>query len=128
MRKTTPRSSRDTVDAYIGRFSGETKRRLVAIRTVIRRSAPRAEEKMSYGMPGYKLEGRPLVYFAAFANHIGLYALPSSVVMFQKELKTYKTSKGTVQFQHDEPLPLSLVKKIVIFRVKENLARTTKKT
>ncbi len=103
------------------------KRRLVAIRAVIRRSAPHAEEKMSYGMPGYKLEGRPLVYFAAFTKHIGLYALPSSVVSFQKELKKYKTSKGTVQFQHDEPLPLSLIQKIVRFRVKENLARTTKR-
>jgi uncharacterized protein YdhG (YjbR/CyaY superfamily) len=115
-----------TVDGYIKMFPKDIAERLTAIRKIIQKLAPRAEEGISYGMPSYKLNG-PLVYFAGFKNHIGLYALPKTGVVFQKELSSYKTSKGTVQFQHTEPLPLPLIRKIVTYRVKENKAKKPKK-
>jgi len=112
-----------SVSVYISQHAGETAKRLRAIRTLVKELAPGATEGMSYGMPAYKLDGRPLFYYAAFAKHIGLYALPTTNVRFKKELGKYKTSKGTVQFQHDEPLPLPLINKIIAFRVKEQSAK-----
>jgi uncharacterized protein YdhG (YjbR/CyaY superfamily) len=72
-------------------------------------------------MPAYKLNKKPLVYFAGYANHIGFYATPNGHAKFAKELSIYKQGKGSVQFPIDEPMPLGLIKKIVAFRVKENL-------
>lgn len=79
-----------------------------------------AEEGISYGMPAYKMNGRPLVYFAAFKNHIGFYATPTGHAAFAKELSGYKQGKGSVQFPVDEPMPLQLIADIVKFRVEEN--------
>ncbi len=115
-----------TVEGYIKMFPKDIAERLTAIRKIVQKLAPQADEGISYGMPSYKLHG-PLVYFAGFKNHIGLYALPQTGVVFQKELSSYKTSKGTVQFQHTEPLPLPLIRKIVTYRVKENKAKKPKK-
>ncbi len=112
-----------TVNEYIRLFPRPIATRLRAIRAVIKKAAPRAEETMSYGMPAYKLNG-PLVYFAAQKNHIGFYALPKATATFKKLLLKYKTSKGTIQLRHDEPLPLSLIQKIVRFRVREKRVRT----
>ena len=99
------------------------------MRKTIKAAAPKAEELISYQMPAYKFKG-VLVYFAAFEKHIGFYATPTGHVAFKKELSTYKTGKGSIQFPLTEPLPLDLVKRIVQFRVKENEAKsitTTKK-
>jgi uncharacterized protein YdhG (YjbR/CyaY superfamily) len=93
------------------------------LRTVIKKNAPDAEESINYAMPAYKLNGKPLVYFAAFKNHIGFYATPTGHTVFKKELSKYKQGKGSVQFPVDKPLPIDLIKKIVIFRVKENLEK-----
>jgi uncharacterized protein YdhG (YjbR/CyaY superfamily) len=117
-----------TVDAYVAGHPAKIATRLRAVRKAIRECAPSAVEGISYGMPGYKLAGKPLVYFAAQTHHVGFYALPSGVAAFKKELSKYQTSKGTIQFQHDEPLPLPLIKRIVRARVKENLSKMTKKT
>lgn len=84
---------------------------------------PDAEESISYGMPAYKLNGKALVYFAAFKNHIGFYATPSGHSEFTMELSKYKQGKGSVQFPLDKPLPSGLITKIVKFRVKENLQK-----
>lgn len=111
------------VDAYIARFPPEIQQRLHQVRRLIRQLVPEAEESISYGMPAYKLNG-PLVYFAAFPHHTGFYALPSAQKTFQKELARYKTGKGSVQFPHDQPLPLALIRSIVLFRRKENEAKT----
>ena len=89
----------------------------------VQKAAPKAAEVISYQMPAFKLNGM-LVYFAAFKNHIGFYALPSGHHTFKKELSIYKTGKGSVQFPLEEPLPLKLIVKIVKFRVKENLEHT----
>lgn len=117
MRKT------ETVDDYIAAFSQNVQDNLQAIRNLIKKTAPDAAESLSYGMPAYKLNGKPLVYFAAFKNHIGFYATPTGHKQFEKELSKYKQGKGSVQFPLNEPMPLKLIEKIVKFRVKENLAR-----
>lgn len=110
------------VDQYIDGFSGETQKRLKQIRDIIRGAAPQAEEYFAYGMPGYRVFGKPLAYFAAFKNHIGLYALPSGHSKFKERLAKYKGGKGSVQFPNNEPLPATLIKQMVAFRWKENKA------
>lgn len=115
------------VDEYISSFPPEVQQRLHQVRRLIRRHVPKAEESIRYGMPAYKHNG-PLVYFAAFPHHIGLYALPSTQKAFQKELAGFKTGKGSVQFPHDQPLPLALIRSIVLFRRKENEAKSKTRT
>jgi uncharacterized protein YdhG (YjbR/CyaY superfamily) len=110
------------VDEYIAGFPKETQKALKQMRVTIKKAAPRADEGIGYNMPAYKLNG-PLVYFAAYENHIGFYATPTGSAAFKKELSVYKTGKGSIQFPLNEPMPLSLVTKIVKFRVKENLAK-----
>lgn len=110
------------VDEYIAGFPKEIQELLKAVRTVVKKAAPQAEEMISYQMPAYKYHGS-LVYFAAFKNHIGFYATPTGHEAFKKELSVYKEGKGSVQFPHNQPLPLALITRIVKYRVKENLKR-----
>lgn len=113
-----------TVDEYLASFSGEVLARLKTIRKVIRETAPDAIEGISYGMPGYKLNKKPLVYFGRFNHHIGFYATPTGHAAFEAELSRYKQGKGSVQFPLSEPLPLELIRRIVAFRVREVKAKT----
>ena len=115
-----------SIDEYIKTFPDEIQRKLQKLREVIRMAAPDATEKISYQMPTFYLNGN-LVHFAAFKNHIGFYPTPSGTEHFQKELSTYKTSKGTVQFPLDQPIPFDLVIKMVNFRVAENKQKASKK-
>ncbi|HRH44820.1 MAG TPA: DUF1801 domain-containing protein [Pyrinomonadaceae bacterium] len=108
------------VDEYIADFPTETQVILEEIRAAIKTVAPNADESISYGMPGYKLNGKPLVYFAAFKNHIGFYATPTGHAEFAEELSKYKQGKGSVQFPIDKPMPMDLITKIVKFRVMQN--------
>jgi len=110
----------ETTDDYISTFPEKTQVLLQQLRTEILKTAPKAEEVISYGMPGFKLNGL-LVWFAGYKNHIGFYPKPEAIVVFKKDLAAYKTSKGAIQFPIDEPLPLALIKKIVKFRIEENL-------
>lgn len=112
-----------TVAEYLASFPKETQARLKSMRKIIRATAPDAAESISYGMVGYKLEGKPLVYFGGFKNHVGFFATPSGHAAFKKETARYKGAKGSVQFPHDEPLPLKLIEKMTKFRVKENLKK-----
>lgn len=112
------------VDQYILSFPDEVQRRLNEVRVLIRSTAPAATESMAYGMPAYKLNGKPLVYFAAFKQHIGFYALPSGHAAFTQELSKYKQGKGSVQFPFDEALPIELISEMVKFRVLENLTNS----
>lgn len=89
------------------------------IRQTIKETAPEAVESISYGMPAYKLNNKPLVYFAGYKNHIGFYPTPSGIESFDSDLAKYKYAKGSVQFPINEPMPLALIKKIVKFRVNE---------
>ena len=116
-----------TVDEYISDFPAGTKSKLKELRKIIKKIAPKAEEKISYNMPGYSLNGM-LVYFAGYKNHIGFYPTGRGIEAFRKDLTMYKGSKGTVQFPLDEPLPIELISRIVEFRVEENMQKTPGKT
>ena len=110
-----------TVDEDIAAFPNEVQDVLEKIRSTIRESAPKAEEAISYGIPAFILNGRGLVYFAAWKNHIGFYPTPSGIEAFKKELAPFKQEKGSVQFPLDKPISIGLVKKIVRYRVTEIL-------
>ena len=109
-----------SVKQYIKTFPSEIQEILEKLRTTILEIAPEASEGIAYGMPAYKTNGKPLVYFAGFKKHIGFYATPSGHTEFANELSKYKQGKGSVQFPLDQPIPFDLIKKIVEFRVKEN--------
>ena len=108
-----------SVDEYIQSMPSEIRPVLNKIRKTIIQEAPEAIESISYGMPAYKQKGKPLVYFAAFKNHIGFYATPSGHTEFSAELASYKQGKGSVQFPLKEPIPYDLIRRIVEFRVME---------
>jgi len=120
-----------TIDEYIAGFPKDVQTILQQIRSIIREFAPEAEEAIAYQMPTYRLHGN-LVHFAAFKNHIGFYPTSSGIEKFKSELSGYNLSKGTVQFPLDKPIPYDLIRRIVLFRVQENLeraeARAKKKT
>lgn len=123
MKKMLPSSPVRTVDDYIASQPlPEVREALERLRQMIVKTSPDAEEVISYGMPGYKLHGM-LVYFAAFKNHCSFFPGSRMVESMKAELKGYKTSKGTIQFTVDKPLPAALVKKIVKSRIKDNLAK-----
>jgi uncharacterized protein YdhG (YjbR/CyaY superfamily) len=116
----------ETIDAYIAEFPKDIQKKLKDLRATIKKAAPKAEEKISYAMPTFALHGN-LVHFAAYKNHIGFYPAPRAIEEFKKELSKYEGSKGTVQFPLDEPLPLSLVSKMVKFRVAQNMEKAAAK-
>ena len=114
------------IDEYIAGFPSDTQKILQRIRKTIRKAAPDAEEAISYAIPAFKLNGN-LIFFAAYKNHISVYPAPRAAAQFKKELAQYEGGKGTVQFPHDQPLPLDLVTKITKFRVKQQEAGKAKK-
>ena len=107
-----------TVDDYLARFDGEVRTRLETMRDIVRAAAPDAVEGVAYGMPAYKLDGKPLVYFAGYAGHVGFYTTPNGDEAFAEEFARYKQGKGSVQFPNREPLPTDLVRRVVEFRVR----------
>jgi uncharacterized protein YdhG (YjbR/CyaY superfamily) len=115
-----------TIDEYIDTFPEHVQRILNELRQTIREAAPEADETINYQMPTFALNGN-LVHFAAFQNHIGFYPTPTGIEAFKQELSRYKGAKGSVQFPIDEPLPLPLIRRIVEYRVKENIERKQKK-
>ena len=110
----------NTVDEYIGQFPENVQEILEKIRHIIKKNAPDATEEIAYGMPAYKLNKKPLVYFAGFSKHVGFYAVPSGHAAIAEELSSFKGGKGSVQFPLAQPVPYDLIERIVIFRVKEN--------
>jgi uncharacterized protein YdhG (YjbR/CyaY superfamily) len=114
-----------SVDEYISTFPKDIQKTLEQVRQTIKKSAPEAEETINYQIPTFKLNGN-LVHFAAFKNHIGFYPAPSGLKAFKKEISNYKSSKGSVQFPINEPIPVSLISKIVKYRVKENSLKKLK--
>ena len=109
-----------TVDDYISSFTKETQSMLQIIRQIIKENAPGAIESISYGMPAYKINKKPLVYFGGYEKHIGFYATPTGHEKFKNQLSRYKQGKGSVQFPLDQPLPIELIAEIVKFRVTNN--------
>jgi uncharacterized protein YdhG (YjbR/CyaY superfamily) len=115
----TPKKHFKTIDEYIKTFPEDLQRILERLRQTIRKAAPETVETISYDMPTFKLDGKFLVSFAAWKNHIGLYPIPSGTAAFKKEVLPYKGAKSTVRFPIEKPIPHDLVKRIVLFRVKE---------
>ncbi len=112
----------ESIDEYISTFPEDIQTILQKIKRIIRQSAPKAEETISYCIPTFKLNGN-LVHFAAFKDHIGFFPTSSPRRAFKKELSKYKGGPGTIQFPLDKPIPYPLIKKIVKYRVKENLEK-----
>lgn len=110
----------EKVDMYMSELPDEYRSALEKLREVIRSEAPEAEEGFSYGVPAFKLEGKPLVCFAAFKNHCGFYPLSPTVLdRFSKELSGYETAKGTIRFHPQKLIPDDLIRKIVQARAAE---------
>ena len=108
------------IDDYILQFPEDVQNILQKIRQLIKNNSPDVEELISYGMPCYKTQKKPLVYFAAFKKHIGFYAIPSGDNAFKDELSKYKRGKGSVQFPLDRAIPYELIERIVKLRIAEN--------
>ena len=111
-----------TIDEYIATFPKNVQVILEEFRHTVREAAPNSEETISYQMPAFKQNGI-LVWFAAFKSHIGFFPKVSAIEAFKGELKGYELSKGTIRFALNKPIPFDLVKRIVEFRVKENLKK-----
>ncbi len=111
-----------TVDEYMSSLPKSSREILEHLRKAIKQAAPKAEEMISYNMPAFKFHG-VLVYFAAYKTHIGFYPTASPIPIFKKELEKYELAKGTVRFPLDKPLPLALIKKIVKFKMSENIVK-----
>lgn len=108
-----------TVSEYILLFPKDIQSRLKTIRAIVKKIVPESDEKLSYGMPYFYFKGR-LLYFAGYTNHIGFYPMPSAIKKFQKEISKFKYAKGSIQFPHDQALPVALITKIIKFRANEN--------
>lgn len=111
-----------TIDAFIAGYPADVQTKLQELRQAVSDSAPDATEKISYGIPTFYLKGN-LVHFSAYPSHIGFYPGALAIKHFAKQLESYQTSKGTVQFPIDKPLPLPLIEEVVRFRVKQNLSK-----
>ena len=120
------KKSPQTIDEYMANFPAHAQAAMQRLRALIHEIAPEATEKISYGIPTFVL-GQNLVHFAAYKNHIGFYPASSGIAHFEEELKDYETSKGTVRFPLDKPIPYDLVRCITEFRVAENRTRAQAK-
>jgi len=118
----------ETIDEYLAALSQDQRSALEVLRRTIKSAAPKAEECISYGLAAFRLDGKPLVAFGASANHCAFYPMSSSTVAdHNDELEGYETSKGTIRFPVDKPLPATLVRKLVKARIAEQEARTKRK-
>ncbi|MDZ4844327.1 MAG: DUF1801 domain-containing protein [Chitinophagales bacterium] len=115
------------IDAYLAGFPKNIQLLLEQVRATIHKAAPKAEETISYAIPTFKLNGKNLIHFAGFKNHIGFYPALTGMEAFKKDFARYKTGKGSVQFPLDEPMPTALITRIVKFRMKENLQKAKAK-
>ena len=117
----------NSIDDYIATFPEDVQKIMQQLRKTIKTAAPKAEEKISYQMPTFTLNGRYLVYFAGWKTHIAFYGAPRDNAEFKDDLSVYESGQGTLKFPLDKPMPLNLIGKIVKFRVAENLKNTDKK-
>lgn len=106
-----------TIDAYLEELPKHSQKGLESIRSLVKKCAPDAVETISYGIPTFKLNGKNLIHFATFKDHIGLYPGSEAIEVFKNKLKDYDISKGTIRFPINEPLPLDLIKEIAQYRI-----------
>lgn len=115
--------SSNEIKTYISAFPDSVQQRLKSIYKLVIQIVPDAVESISYGLPAFKLKKKPLIYFGAFEKHIGLYATPTGHEAFKEKLAAYKQGKGSVQFPHNQDLPLTLIHDIIQFRKDEILKK-----
>jgi uncharacterized protein YdhG (YjbR/CyaY superfamily) len=113
-----------SVDEYIASFPADVQTELIKIRTLIRETLPEAEERISYGIPGY-YQGGQVIFFAGFARHISVYPAPDSVPEFKDDLDKYQKGKGTFQFPLGQPIPYDLIRRTAEYRLAQNLQKKT---
>jgi uncharacterized protein YdhG (YjbR/CyaY superfamily) len=121
------KSKISSIDEYIETFPQDIQAILQQVRTTIKAAAPKAGEKISYGIPTFTLNGKYLIYFAGWKQHISIYPIPTGNDAFQREITPYISGKGTLKFPIDKPIPLKLITKIVKLKVAENSSQTDKK-
>jgi uncharacterized protein YdhG (YjbR/CyaY superfamily) len=119
-------STAKSIDEYIAGFPPDVQNLLEELRALIKATAPGATETISYAIPTFDLNGRHLVHFAGYKNHIGFYPVPSALEAFKEDLKPYKSGKGSAQFALGQPLPTDLIRRIVEFRVQETTGKASK--
>ncbi|HXQ37516.1 MAG TPA: DUF1801 domain-containing protein [Anaerolineales bacterium] len=117
----------DSMDEYISTFPKDMQKILEELRSTIKAAAPGAQESISYNIPTFTLNGKYLIYFAGWKNHISIYPIPTGSAAFNKQVSKYVEGKGTLKFPLNKPLPLNLITKIVKLKVAENLKKTDKK-
>ena len=115
----TDKKQFENIHQYLSAFPKDIQNILQKVRQTISMAAPEVIESINYQMPTFKLNGKNLVHFAVWKNHIGFYPTPSGIEFFKKELSAHKWAKGSVQFPIDKPIPYDIIEKIVIFRKKE---------
>jgi uncharacterized protein YdhG (YjbR/CyaY superfamily) len=116
-KQSTPKAQ---VASYIAALPPDARKAMKQVRAAIRAAAPRAEEAFSYRIPGFRIDGKPLVWYAAFKNHYSVYPIGAAIRRsLAKDVEGYETSKGTIRFPLEEPVPLSLIKKLVKARIAE---------
>jgi uncharacterized protein YdhG (YjbR/CyaY superfamily) len=116
------------IDDYISQFPKETQQHLIQVRTAIKKAAPKATEAIKYGIPTFVLNGKNLVHFGGFDHHVGFYPAPTGLLAFKEALAQYKHGKGSAQFPLEKQMPLSLITRIVKYRVKESDSKVKKKS
>ena len=121
------KSKINSIDEYIDTFPEDVQPILKQVRRTIKAAAPQAGEKISYGIPTFTLNGKYLIYFAAWKHHISIYPIPVGDDAFNEEVAPYIAGKGTLKFPIDKPVPLKLITKIVKLKVAENSSRADKK-
>jgi uncharacterized protein YdhG (YjbR/CyaY superfamily) len=119
-------TKQNEIDRYIAEFPNHIQEKMEELRAIIKKTAPKTEEVISYKMPAFKQNGI-LVYFAGYKTHVGFYPTGSGIEAFKDEFGEYKWSKGAVQFPLDEPLPKKLIERIVKFRMKDDAERAKAK-
>lgn len=122
----TPGKSAKTIDEYLAAVSADKRAALTTLRKYIRAAAPRAEECISYQLPAFRMDGRVLVWFGAAATHCAFYPGAHPIAAHEDELDGYVTSKGTIRFSADAPLPATLVRRLVKTRIAEQAAQRQK--
>ncbi len=121
---TAKKSGFASMDEYIATFPEDVQKILKKVRATIKAAAPKAEETISYEIPTFKINGKYLIYFAGWKQHISIYPIPTGDAAFQKEIEPYVAGKGTLKFPLDKPIPFKLITRMVKLQLADNLEKT----
>ncbi|GGM88086.1 hypothetical protein GCM10009721_11360 [Terrabacter tumescens] len=117
-----------SVDDYIASYPEETRTQLAEVRRTIHDAAPHAGEKISYGMATFTVDGKPLIYYAGWKNHVGLYPVPTGDAVFERAIAPYRRAKDTVRFPMNAPVPLELISQITALCLERRAAAESSET